>query len=317
MNISATQIHARGAYNGTSWNPERREASEIADYIRHMDAAESEFAAWRTAENATAMDEDLEDYRSRYAAKLNAYLAAHSRVVSQFITGAGGWTARTIRTNDKRNDTVDKRRNELIEYDSKQLDRLRRIYNPYARAHAAISSADPDAIERLTDKIERAELLQEIMREANKIIRMKIGDEERVARLLELEGISESRARELLRPDYMGRIGFADYALTNNGANIRRMKERVAELTARNVIRETQTADVEQEVNGVRLLENTAAERVQLFFPGKPSAKVRDILKSYGFRWAPSEGAWQRQLTSNGQAAARLVLKIIAGEAEA
>jgi hypothetical protein len=112
----------------------------------------------------------------------------------------------------------------------------------------------------------------------------------------------------LLQGDYMGRVGFADYVLTNNGANIRRMKERVAELTTRNAARAELTEDVEREVNGVRYIENTAAERIQLIFPGKPAESVRDLLKSYGFRWAPSEGAWQRQLTANGQAAAALIL---------
>ena len=31
--------------------------------------------------------------------------------------------------------------------------------------------------------------------------------------------------------------------------------------------------------------------RIQLFFEGKPEPEVRDILKSNGFRWAPSVGA--------------------------
>ena len=315
MRANAIDIHARGAYNGTSWSPEDREASQIGDYLSHMAGVEAEFAKWRTAEQAEALDADLEEYRSRYAAKLNAYLAAHSRVVSQWITGPSGWSGRMVRANNKRNDTVDLRLSELLEYDEKQLARLRRIYDPRARAHAAISSDAPDAIERLLTKIERAERLQEIMREANIIIRKKIGDEEKVAFLLELEGITEGGARRLLTPDDMGRIGFASYLLTNNGANIRRMKERVAELQARDAERAAQTEDVEREVNGVRYVENTDANRVQLVFPGKPAEAVRDLLKSHGFRWAPSLGAWQRQLNGNGKYAAEVVLKQIAASA--
>ena len=30
-----------------------------------------------------------------------------------------------------------------------------------------------------------------------------------------------------------------------------------------------------------------------------PPAETRQALKSWGFRWARSEGAWQRQLTRN------------------
>ena len=42
---------------------------------------------------------------------------------------------------------------------------------------------------------------------------------------------------------------------------------------------------------------------------GKPEPEVRDILKSNGFRWAPSVGAWQRQLNNNGKYAVERVIR--------
>ena len=38
---------------------------------------------------------------------------------------------------------------------------------------------------------------------------------------------------------------------------------------------------------------------MKLIFDEKPDADQRANLKAHGFRWAPSEGAWQRQLNSN------------------
>ena len=38
---------------------------------------------------------------------------------------------------------------------------------------------------------------------------------------------------------------------------------------------------------------------LQLFFEAKPSEEQRRELQSKGFKWAPSQGAWQRQLTKN------------------
>jgi hypothetical protein len=33
--------------------------------------------------------------------------------------------------------------------------------------------------------------------------------------------------------------------------------------------------------------------RVRLFYPGKPGEEIRSRLKSAGFRWSPTIGAWQ------------------------
>jgi hypothetical protein len=60
---------------------------------------------------------------------------------------------------------------------------------------------------------------------------------------------------------------------------------------------------------GVRLVENAEAARIQLIFPGKPDEATRSLLKSNGFRWAPSESAWQRHLNNAGRWAAERVLK--------
>lgn len=65
-------------------------------------------------------------------------------------------------------------------------------------------------------------------------------------------------------------------------------------------------------VDGVAVEENAEAMRIQLFFDGKPSEEVRAVLKSNGFRWSPSFGAWQRQLTDNGKWATRKALEEIA-----
>ncbi len=51
--------------------------------------------------------------------------------------------------------------------------------------------------------------------------------------------------------------------------------------------------------------------RVQFIFDGKPDEETRELLKANGFRWAPSQGAWQRQLTQAGKAAAERVKRAL------
>ena len=41
------------------------------------------------------------------------------------------------------------------------------------------------------------------------------------------------------------------------------------------------------------------ANRLQIFFEGKPDEATRNTLKENGFRWSPKAGAWQRQLNDN------------------
>ena len=66
----------------------------------------------------------------------------------------------------------------------------------------------------------------------------------------------------------------------------------------------------EMSIPGCRLIHNTALDRVQLVFDGKPDRETISDLKARAFRWSPREGAWQRQLTNNGIWAAQAVLAL-------
>lgn len=319
INYSESDVNlqlAIRAHNGTSMFPEKRGQSYINDYMAHMKSVEEKFAQWLTDENRTGMIEGLEYYRTAYLDMMNAYLYAHSRVVSQFITGAGGWTGRMVRSNQKKIDTADKRLNEWIEKCKKIEKRLRRQYDPHMIEREPIKSGDPDALMRLYEKIEKAETLQDHMKDANKIVRKKsLSDEDKIDELVGL-GLSSAMAHSLLQPDYMGRYGYANYQLTNNNANIRRMKQRAEELEA---VKETDLSeDTVSLANGetVSIVRDPDDYRIRLIFDGKPSTDVRDVLKSNGFRWSPTNGAWQRHLNGNGEYAAKRVLSAIGAESE-
>lgn len=47
------------------------------------------------------------------------------------------------------------------------------------------------------------------------------------------------------------------------------------------------------------VVQNEELNRLQLTFDKIPSEEVRNILKSYGFKWSPKNQTWQRQLTNN------------------
>lgn len=156
-----------------------------------------------------------------------------------------------------------------------------------------ISSDDPDAIQKLKAKLAGMEKNQEIMKAGNKIIKSKkLNEVEKVDGLVAL-GLTEKQALEIMQPDFCGRIGFASFNLTNNNANMKRVKDRITQLEKLDQIGET-----EQVFGDIKLVVSGADNRVKIFFPGKPSEAIRKDLKSNGFRWAPSEGAWMRNVSS-------------------
>ena len=55
------------------------------------------------------------------------------------------------------------------------------------------------------------------------------------------------------------------------------------------------------EADGCEVVDNIEQQRVQILFPGKPSAEIISYLKSNGFRWSPFNKAWQRQNTPEGR----------------
>ncbi|MBU0847476.1 hypothetical protein KKH23_09860, partial [Patescibacteria group bacterium] len=118
-------------------------------------------------------------------------------------------------------------------------------------------------------------------------------------------GFTERQVVEALTPDYMGRLGFPSFALTNNSANIRRMKERLIELEKREV---TPTAEIP--FTGGHIVDNREEDRVQIFFDKKPEQAMIDKLKGEGWHWSPSTGSWQRKRTDQAMWSAERILGI-------
>jgi len=152
----------------------------------------------------------------------------------------------------------------------------------------AIFSDDPEAVAKLEEKLNSLKEMQDFMKAANNCIR-----KDDKAAFLKLKYGNDKMWEELIQDKFGGK-GFAHFALTNNSANIRRIEKRMVVLK-----KQGQTFAVDMVINGVRILENREANRLQLFFGGKPVQEVITQLKQHGFRWCRSEGAWQRHISNN------------------
>jgi hypothetical protein len=163
-----------------------------------------------------------------------------------------------------------------------------------------ISSDDPEAAVKLRAELAKLEALQERMKSANRCVRR--GDRAGLAAL----GFSEQQIEMLFKPDFAGRLGFPDYAITNNGANCRRIKQRIVELEKR-----AQAPGVEPIVGeGWTISEDTEENRVIIRFDEKPSREILAALRQYGFKWSPTRGAHVRMRSNGALYAAKCVLGV-------
>lgn len=293
---------AHAAHAGSSFVPEKRAVQVRDGYAATLQSLYEELSAHAdTDEKRATLDIEFARFREGYRKRYTALLASQSRTYSTMIAGPSNFPVRRM---EKRNRVVDKRREELLEFLPRAKDAILKTLHPEWRP---IMAGDANACERLEDKIAAAEALQEQMKAANLAIRRhkKAGPDAQVAALVAL-GLKEAIARELLKPDFCGRIGFADYQLTNNNANIRRMKERLTTVS-RNHAAEAS----EVEGANARLEDSPADNRVRLFFAGKPASEVRDTLKRSGFRWSPTIGAWQAYRNSGTIAKAKEVAGVV------
>ncbi|CAN7658451.1 DUF3560 domain-containing protein [Acidovorax sp. LjRoot129] len=187
------------------------------------------------------------------------------------------------------------------------LDQAKEARSQVQAVGIGISSDDPDALVKLRDQLLHARKSQDLMTAANKQIRKHKGNTDAAIAALVEAGMTEINAREALKPDFMGRVGFPSYALSNNNANMRRIELRIKEIE-----RNLQAQDVERKLaSGVTYREDVALNRVMLHFGHKPDQATREVLKRNGFRWAPSNEAWQRQLNNAGRWGAKSVIEAL------
>jgi len=138
----------------------------------------------------------------------------------------------------------------------------------------SISGDDPEAVLKLKEKLARQEAQREAIKKYNKEAK-KNGKEKAPA-----------------------------YMLSNLGANIRSVKQRIEKLL------ELSKMETSEEIIGdITIVKNVEENRVQILFPSKPSKETIEKLKRSGFKWAPSQGAWQRHLGAYAESLAKSIVE--------
>lgn len=272
--------------------------SATAEYRSQVDAAAE--IAQRQKSRVDPMyhekiDQLLDTYARRLAENMNSSFAIESRVPSILVAGGSNFP---VRKKEKQNAARDRNMEDWQDVQG-ILDKIR------STGMGGISADDPQAVAKLA-KLEAA---QETMKGVNAYYR-KHGTLEgctllKPEQIKELQdGMAQSWHLEKNKP-------FQSFELSNNNAEIRRIRERIEGLKKHEA-----KEYVGWEFDGGRVEANKTENRLQIFFDEKPDDAARAELKENGFRWAPSAGAWQRQLNDNAYYAAGYVscIQPITGE---
>ena len=272
-----------------------RNGSATAAYQREVEQIYQ--LAEKVAERRPDAAEKAEKLADKYAKLLADYYNTNFRIdqmcPSVMIAGPANFP---VRKKEKQNQAWDRNR-EKYEQCKEIEDKIRNLLS----GKEIITSGDPEAIEKLKNKLSSLEKAQETMKAVNAFYRKhKTLDGCPDLSWENIEKLKSSMT-DSWRADPKP---FESWALSNNSAEIRRVKERIKNLE----VIKAKPADT-KEYDGFSVVEDPEAMRIKLLFEDKPSAEIRDVLKKNGFRWSPRVNAWQTQLTNNGRYRLERVLK--------
>lgn len=233
------------------------------------------------------IDSLLDTYARKLAENINRRNEIAARVPSILIAGGSNFP---VRKKEKQNQA-----------DAAAMKEWQQIRGLLDKIHGTgkggISADDPEAVRKLKSKLEGLEQAQERMKAVNAYYRKhKTLDGCPHLTPEEIEKLKASMARDW-HPEPKP---YPSFHLTNNSAVIRQTRKRIEELSVK--------AETEYEgwaFDGGEVKMDRQANRLQVFFHEKPDRDTCSAMRHGGFRWAPSVGAWQRQLTDNAIYAAK------------
>ena len=158
-----------------------------------------------------------------------------------------------------------------------------------AKEDFIINSNDPQALEKLGERLINKRNYHDFMKKANTYYREN-------GTLEGLEGVEQARIDKMMAniEKFKHSEPFPSWALQNNLQSIKQTEERIARVEY-----EQNVGFQGWEFEGGTAVANKEENRLQLLFDDKPDDETRNTLKKNGFNWSPSNQAWQRQLTQN------------------
>lgn len=168
----------------------------------------------------------------------------------------------------------------------------------------AVSIYDPDAVEKLSEKLVQFEAQYNAMREVNAyFVKHKTLDG--------CPNVSLWEAAQLMAKTGGNSVPYSKAEMDNVGGSVRYYRRRIAEL------QESEATLMQRKWTfpGGKVVINTELNRVQIIFEEeRQSIETIVALKSRNFRLVPIRRAWERMLTKNAISAAEALTEYFKGD---
>ena len=289
VNYQINENMAARAKSMMSFN-DYKKGSATNEYRKLIDEA-STIAEQQKTKVDSMYHEKIDYYFHLYARKLaqnlNGFHEIGTRCPSVLITGAGNFPVK------KKEKQMNAYRKNAQEYEEIQ----EILYKIKGIGMGGISSDNPKAMEKLKEKLFTLEQNQEQMKQVNAYYK-KHKTLEGCSLLSEAE---KKRLTSYIEKDYNAeKRPYNSFTLTNNNAKIKHTKQRIAELEKKDFLKGWK-------FESGKVIANKEVNRLQIVFDEKPEEELRAKLKLNGFKWSPSQKAWQRLLNQNAVRAVKRI----------
>ncbi len=289
VNYQINENMAARAKSMMSFN-DYKKGSATNEYRKLIDEA-STIAEQQKSKVDSMYHEKIDYYFHLYARKLaqnlNGFHEIGTRCPSVLITGAGNFPVK------KKEKQMNAYRKNAQEYEEIQ----EILYKIKGIGMGGISSDNPKAMEKLKEKLFTLEQNQEQMKQVNAYYK-KHKTLEGCSLLSEAE---KKRLTSYIEKDYNAeKRPYNSFTLTNNNAKIKHTKQRIAELEKKDFLKGWK-------FESGKVIANKEVNRLQIVFDEKPEEELRAKLKLNGFKWSPSQKAWQRLLNQNAVRAVKRI----------
>lgn len=253
---------------------------------------------------------NIDTYEDRIQAVKDFQLSKIYRLADKYIRENEYMNYKISEEDQKASEELAKRREQRVEGMRERADkkkeegaeRYERGAKTFDFEHGGIPLGQPNINGRLTSTLNKAyndmDKGYEKYKEGEALERRAKGAEQALSNLRSDDPAIIPKLQEAIRN-------------STDSAERQRLRERL-DTAIRTHERNQSGGGLKAETKLYKMNEDFEDGRIRFRFDGKPRQEVIDIMKSRGFKWSPSNKAWQRQNTPNGVYSAKKVIEELA-----